>query len=371
MVRLYLSHLTLSHFRSHRRTVLDIDATPVVIFGQNGVGKTNLLEAISLLAPGRGLRRAKTHDMARQEQNIGWKLSAQLHSKGQVCEIETAYDGNGNTRSVLIDDKAAAQSTLSQYLRLVWLVPTMDRLWVEGAQGRRQFLDRLTLSFAPDHGRLSNSYDRAMRERNRLIKTGSTDPRWFDALEAQMATAGSAIEQNRLDAISRILEAQNQSQSSFPAADLELIGADDRPIFTDKNTLADAIGAERARDIAAGRSLIGPHRSDLRATYRAKSLPVQYCSTGEQKALLINLILSSARALSADFGAPPILLLDEIGAHLDANRRAALYDEISALGAQAWMTGTDAELFSQITTDAAQFCVFDGADGSTIERINP
>lgn len=343
MTGLFLSSLTLSHFRSHKRAVIDSDARPVAIHGANGAGKTNILEAISLLSPGRGLRRSSAQDMTRRPEALGWKLTALLHSQGQVHEIET-WSEAGSARQVRIDGKAVAQTALGRIARVLWLIPSMDRLWIEGAEGRRRFLDRITLSFLPDHAEQSLAYEKAMRERNRLLKDMVREPSWYLALEQQLAEAGTAINANRIAALEAISEAQMQAETSFPTATLTLVN--DMP-----QTAADlrrALADNRMRDLAAGRTLIGPHRADLEGVYAAKEIPARDCSTGEQKALLVSLILANARALAADFGAPPILLLDEVAAHLDAARRAALYDEITALGSQAWMTGTGPELFDTL-----------------------
>ncbi len=343
MGKLYLSQLTLSHFRSHKRAVVECDARPLAIFGPNGAGKTNLIEAVSLLSPGRGLRRASAEDMTRRPEALGWKLTAILHSLHQVHEIEVWSEG-GNARQVRIDGKAAPQTALGRIARVLWLIPAMDRLWIEGAEGRRRFLDRMTLSFLPDHAEHALSYDKAMRERNRLLKDMVREPSWYAALERRMAEAGAAIHAGRLEALKSIAEAQEQAQTAFPAATLSL--ECDMP--ADADGLQTALADNRTRDLAAGRTLIGPHRADLLGVYTAKGIPAKDCSTGEQKALLVSLILANARALAKDFGAPPLLLLDEVAAHLDANRQAALYDEICSLGAQAWMTGTGAEMFAAL-----------------------
>jgi DNA replication and repair protein RecF len=358
---LAIETLTLSHFRSHRATRLALDGRPVALIGPNGAGKTNVLEAISLLSPGRGLRRAAADDLARRPEALGWKVSAGIDGLSGRHEVET-WAEPGDVRQVRIDGKAVPQAGLGRVLRLLWLVPAMDRLWIEAAEGRRRFLDRLTLSFAPDHAEHSLSYDKAMRDRNRLIRDQVTDPHWYAALEAQMAASGRQITLNRRAALQRIAGAFDAT-SAFPAAGLTLTGpdGDDEP-----EDLAAALADGRRRDIAAGRTLVGPHRADLLARYTAKDMAADQCSTGEQKALLISLILANARALAADIGRAPVILLDEIAAHLDEARRAALYDEICALGAQAVMTGTEAALFEALGTRCQQLVVRDGEDGSSI-----
>ncbi len=364
MGSLHLSNLTLSHFRSHKRAVIDVDARPVAIHGPNGAGKTSILEAVSLMSPGRGLRHASAEDMTRRPEAVGWKLTALLHSLHMVHELEIWSEG-GAARQVRIDGKAAPQTALARVARVLWLIPAMDRLWIEGAEGRRRFLDRLTLSFLPDHAEVSLGYDKAMRERNRLLKDMVREPAWYAALEARMAETGAAIHANRMAALALIAGAQENAETAFPTATLELQCDMPAEVETLRQTLAD----NRMRDLSAGRTLIGPHRADLYGVYTAKDVPAKDCSTGEQKALLVSLILANARALSQDFGAPPILLLDEIAAHLDASRRAALYDEIGALGAQAWMTGTGAELFAELGARAQTLHVTETEGVSNVEAV--
>jgi DNA replication and repair protein RecF len=354
---LVIETLGLSHFRSHRAARLHLDGRPVALVGPNGAGKTNVLEAVSLLSPGRGLRRAAVEDLARRPEVLGWKISATVQGLSARHELET-WAEPGEARQVRIDGKQATQASLGRILRILWLVPAMDRLWIEAAEGRRRFLDRMTLSFTPEHGEQTLIYDKAMRDRNRLIRDGVTDPHWYAALEAQMAEAGQQITQNRRAALSRIAAAVDPA-SAFPSADLSLAG-------DDAGDLGAALADNRRRDIAAGRTLVGPHRADLQARYAAKDVPADQCSTGEQKALLISLILANTRALAQDLGRAPILLLDEVAAHLDATRRAALYDEICALGAQAIMTGTDADLFDALGPRGQRLAVQEEPDGSRI-----
>ena len=366
MAGLYLSTLTLSHFRSHKRAVIDLDDRPVAVFGPNGAGKTSILEAVSLLSPGRGLRRSSAEEMTRRPEALGWKLTGLLHSRGQLHEFEIWSEG-GAARQVRIDGKAAPQTALGRIARVLWLIPSMDRLWIEGAEGRRRFLDRMTLSFTPDHAEVSVGYEKAMRERNRLLKDMVREPSWYAALEGRMAETGAAIHANRLAALRAVTAAQEDAETQFPVATLSL--ESDMP--EDAAGLRAALNDNRMRDLAAGRTLIGPHRADLAAVYAAKQVPAKDCSTGEQKALLVSLILANARALAADFGAPPLLLLDEVSAHLDAERRAALYKEIVALGAQAWMSGTEIGLFEPLGV-AAQYLEVTEEDGvSRVAKAEP
>ena len=364
---LHLTRLTLSHFRSHKSATLDLDARPVVIHGPNGAGKTNIIEAVSLFSPGRGLRRASAQDMARRPEALGWKLTGILHSLHQTHEVDL-WSEDGAARQARIDAKAATQAALARIARVLWLVPAMDRLWIEGAEGRRRFLDRMTLSFFPNHAEVSLTYEKAMRERNRLLKDQVRDGHWYVAVERQMSEAGQEIHQNRLAALARIAEAQAHAQTAFPAAELELTMTEGEMPLSPSD-LRDALSESRFRDLAAGRTLVGPHRADLYGVFAAKGVAARDCSTGEQKALLVSLILANARALADDFGAPPLLLLDEVAAHLDATRRAALYDEICALGAQAWMTGTGAELFAEMGGRAQQVEVTETGGLSSVRQV--
>jgi len=354
-----ITGLTLSHFRSHKLARLALDGRPLAISGPNGAGKTNILEAVSLLSPGRGMRRAGADEIARKPEALGWKVTATIDSLGHTHELETWAEAAA-PRQVRIDGKTAPQVALGRIARVLWLVPSMDRLWLEGAEGRRRFLDRMTMSFEPAHADAVLSYEKAMRERNRLLKDHVHDDAWYRALEDQMASSGAVIEANREAALTRIAVAQAGAKTAFPVADLELDAG------LGQEGLRAAFAEGRGRDLQAGRSLIGPHRSDLAATYSAKCVAAKQCSTGEQKALLISLILANARALTEDTAAPPVLLLDEVAAHLDADRRSALYDEIVALGAQAWMTGTGVELFEALGDRAAYLSVTETDGVSTV-----
>ncbi len=365
MPRIAVSALGLGHFRSHTRARLTGDGRPVAIFGPNGAGKTNILEAISLLSPGRGLRGAQAGEMARAPDGVGWKVTATLETPHHLHEVETWAEPNHPSRQVRIDGKAAAQTALGRIARVLWLVPAMDRLWLEGAGERRRFLDRMTLSLEPGHGDEALAYERAMRERNRLLKDQVRDPAWYRGLEAQMARHGARMAAARDAALARIKAAQEGAETAFPRADLALAATEGVRI-TQQDALAAALAEARPRDLAAGRTLVGPHRDDLEAVYAAKGVPARLCSTGEQKALLVSLILANARALAAELGAAPILLLDEVAAHLDAGRRAALFDELCAMAAQAWLTGTDAALFTALGDRAEWLEVTEGPGGSVL-----
>jgi DNA replication and repair protein RecF len=362
MSGLSLIDLSLSHFRSHRAAKVSFDGRPVALIGPNGAGKTNILEAISLLSPGRGLRRAAAEDLSRKPEALGWKILATICGQNADHDVETGAD-HGQTRSVRIDGKTATQVSLARITRVLWLVPAMDRLWIEAPEGRRRFLDRMTLSFAPDHAEAVLGYEKAMRDRNRLLKDQVQDAHWYRALEARMVETAAQMEANRAATLRRLIAAQADAETAFPNVTLTLTNPD--PV----DDLAIALANGRRRDMAAGRTLVGPHRADMSGTYADKGTPADQCSTGEQKALLISLILANARALTADLGAAPILLLDEVAAHLDTTRRASLYDEICALGAQAIMTGTEAALFDSLGHRAQVFELSETAQQSHIKEI--
>ncbi|MEO0823875.1 MAG: DNA replication/repair protein RecF [Pseudomonadota bacterium] len=375
MQRSAVLSLRLSHYRSWRAAALETGGASVVLTGPNGAGKTNLLEAVSMLVPGRGLRRAGAEEPVRRPERLGWRLAAEVETGRDTIEIVTGVETPETPRrSVEIDGKAAAQTALAQHLRMIWLTPAMDRLWMEAAADRRQFLDRMAMGFAPDHAEAALAYEKAMRARNRLLRDERegtrADPAWLGGLEAQMARAGARLARARAEALARLADAQhralsrpesaeNRAETLFPRARLSILGrmetriaealtaGDDLDSLETEEAAGMALALERgrARDATAGRTLEGPHRSDLEAVYAAKDMPARACSTGEQKALLISLCLANARALSDATGAAPVLLFDEVAAHLDHDRRRALFAEIEALGAQAWMTGTGPELF--------------------------
>ncbi len=361
----HLVSLVLSHFRSHQRTRLDCDGRPVVLSGLNGAGKTNVLEAISLLSPGRGLRRAAPEEIARKPQGVGWKLRAEITRPDGLRQIET-WAEPGQSRQLRLDDKAAPQTVLGEIAAMLWLTPAMDRLWIEAPEGRRRYLDRIVLSFRPGHAAQTLAYEKAMRERNRLLRDQVSDAGWYGAIEAQMAQAGAAISANRRAALAELAR-HGIADGPFPQADLSLDCA--APVAVDD--LATALAEGRRRDMAAGRSLTGPHRADMLAVWAAKGMAAAQCSTGEQKAMLISILLANARALKLRDGHAPILLLDEVAAHLDAGRRAALYDALCDLGAQAFLTGTGAELFADLGPRAQHFTVSERNGRSILEENFP
>ena len=365
-----LRRLTLTDFRSYERAEIAFDGRPVAIAGENGAGKTNLLEAVSLIGPGRGLRSARLDELPRIDGAGGWAVSARVDDGVDERRFGVGAQASKPDRRVCrIDDASASgPGAFAEHLRFLWLTPAMDRLFMEGAGERRKFLDRMTLAHNPSHGKTSSAYEKAMRQRQRLLDEGGRDAEWLGALEAQMAEAGVAIAAARRE-MAEMLAASSVADDDavFPAADIALEGSLE-------TALASASTAEvedqylhelkscRRRDMEAGRALSGPHRSDLLVSHREKDRAARLCSTGEQKALLIGLVLANARALSRRAeGAPLILLLDEIAAHLDPDRRAGLFAILHDLGFQAIMTGTDKSLFTAWGERAQHFEARGGA----------
>jgi DNA replication and repair protein RecF len=356
-----VTRLTLTDFRCYDRARLAADARPVVLTGPNGAGKTNLLEALSFLAPGRGLRGAKPADIQRRGGPAGgvWGVAATVETPLGRVEIGTGRDAESESerRAVRIDGRPTrGQVALAERLAVVWLTPQMDRLFVDGASGRRKFLDRLTFGFDPAHAGRLTRYEHALRERTRLLRDPVREPAWLDAVEATMAETGVAIACARRDMVRR-LNSATQGVDPFPKAAVQVSGAveqwlEDDPALAVEDLFKDHLTQSRTADAESGGASIGPHRSDFVVHHVGKGMPAELCSTGEQKALLVAIVLANARLLAAERGAAPILLLDEVAAHLDADRRSALYREILALGAQTWLTGTDEALFAAFGQDA-------------------
>lgn len=375
--------LTVSRFRNYRTLKLELDHAPVVLTGQNGAGKTNLLEAVSFLAPGRGLRRARLGeiDQVATETPIGarpndisnvWAISAEIEGAFGHARIGTgrdpvAADTGSDKRLVRIDGvPAKSQTQLGEYLAISWLTPQMDRLFIEGTSQRRRFLDRLVYAFDSQHASRVNSYTHAVRERGRLLRQGRTDSAWHQALEEQIATSGIAVAAARRELVSRLVPMASAGYGPFPGALMSVEGVveswlDEGPALDAEDRFRAALAAARRLSTVESASIPGPHRSDLRVLHSIKNMPAEQCSTGEQKALLIAIVLAHARLRSRDQGEAPLLLLDEVAAHLDSQRRAALYDILDTLGSQAWLTGTDAALFDAIADRAQHFTVRDGA----------
>jgi DNA replication and repair protein RecF len=370
-----LTRLGLRDYRNYAALDLRLDGRHVCLFGQNGSGKTNLLEAVSMLSPGRGLRGAEFGDLVRQtpegEAARGWAISTSVRDGDVDRRISLALeldDQGRSRRTARLDGVDTAQQDLGELMRVIWLTPAMDRVFTGPAGDRRRFLDRQVLAHFPSHAAASAGYEKAMRQRNALLEQGRSDPAWLDAIEVGMASAGAAMAIHRIDAVKVMQEAiLARPEGAFPKALIDLDGqfelhAANGVALTDiEQEIIVQLRENRGRDRIAGRTTEGVHRTDLRVIHAPKGLAADQCSTGEQKALLIGLILANAQALfERDFAPSPLLLLDEAAAHLDSDRRAALYDELAALGGQAWLTGTDRSLFDAFGDRAQRFEVSDG-----------
>ena len=370
---LAVRQLRLTDFRNYRQLRLDCGLEPVVLVGGNGAGKTNLLEALSFLAPGRGLRRARLDEVGYRQTRketggeepnavpgpTNWAVAATLDTPEGRLAIGTGLEpgrgeGSPSRRVVRIDGRAAAsQTALGLHVAAVWLTPQLDRLFLDGASERRRFLDRLVTALHPQHAGDVAAYENALRQRARVLAEGGRDPHWFTALEDTMARHGVALAAARADTVHRLDAAARLGIGPFPRAALAMAGEIDGWLDTmaaldAEDRLRAELAANRLRDTEAGTTSIGPHRSDLAVRHLDLDLPAAEGSTGQQKAVLVSIALAHARLVAMSRGRPPLLLLDEIAAHLDAERRTALFDEVVALGAQSWMTGTDAELFAPL-----------------------
>jgi DNA replication and repair protein RecF len=370
--RVAVVRLDLTNFRSYREARVETDGRPVVLTGPNGSGKTNLLEALSFLAPGRGLRRAKLGEIDRRGDGPApWAVAARLAGPSGETAIGTGRDGgpeSGDRRVVRIDGRdVKGQAALAQHLNLVWLTPQMDRLFQEGAAPRRRFLDRLVFGFDPEHAHRLAQYDLALRTRARLLREGSRDLAWIALLEETMAREGVAVAASRRDIVQRLdAAALEAADAEFPVPRIALDDATDgwlgeMPAVAAEERLAAEFAASRRLDAETGGAAQGPHRADLAVRHATKGVDAPDCSTGEQKALLIAIVLAHAR-LQADLrGVAPVLLLDEVAAHLDRSRRRALFERLLALGSQAWLTGTDMELFEDLRRNAHCLSVSEGS----------
>ncbi len=360
-MRSAIDHLELTDFRSYERAELAVGGASVFLFGPNGAGKTNLLEAVSFFSPGRGLRGAGLAEVGRRSpaEGVGraWAVSALIGGDAGQARLGTGLEIAGAARrAVRIDGESAPAGRLAEFARPIWLTPAQDRLFLDGAAERRRFFDRLVFAALPAHAADVGAYDRALRERTRLLAEAPADPAWLTALEAAMATAGARVAQARARTLSDLaVEIDARAGRAFPRAGLALTGEWERLALAGAQAaeiearLVAALASGRARDAAAGRALAGPHRGDLLVTHFERGRPAADCSTGEQKALILNLVLAQAARLSRVKSQPnPILLLDEVAAHLDPFRRAALFDEIEALSLQAFLTGTEEALFETL-----------------------
>lgn len=363
-----LIRLSLTDFRSYEACALELDGRPVWLAGPNGAGKTNLLEAVSFLIPGRGLRGSGLAEVGRRMpgEKVGraWAVSALVRAGDDEVRLGTGVEQAGAARRIVrVDGEPAPPGRLAEHVRQVWLTPAQDRLFLEGAADRRRFFDRLVFAAEPQHAAHVAAYEKSMRERMRLLTDGPADPAWLDALEARLAEAGTLMAEARARTLAALAaEIGTRGERPFPQARLSLTGDWERMAgegvdFAEiESRLAKALAAARERDGAAGRALTGPHRGDLSVIHAEKDRAAAECSTGEQKALILNLVLAQAARLARAEGQPaPILLLDEVAAHLDARRRAALFDEIEALGLQAFLTGTDEMLFEGLAGRAQGF----------------
>lgn len=370
--RLHVAVLQLQDFRNHAHFALQLDDRPVCLIGPNGAGKTNILEALTLLAPGRGLRGASAEEMARGgAQGVAararaWSVFAQLRQGEDRRQIGMGLEtvpGLGHKRMARLDGRPASSGELAKAARMAWVIPAMDRLFAGPPGDRRRFLDRLTLARASEHGAVASAYERALRERQRLLGEPRPDGAWLTGLEQEMAAHGAALAAARVETLRHLRQAiAARPSAAFPEALLAMEG-DLEAAFEAGGVSADieedfarSLRAFRGRDGAAGRAHLGPHRSDLLVRHGPKDMPASLSSTGEQKALLLGIVIAHVRALSQDPGAgPALLLLDEAGAHLDAARREALAMELLALPGQSWLTGTDASLFEAFDRQAQRF----------------
>lgn len=364
----YLSQLKLQNFRCYEKAVLDgLSSGLIVLHGQNGAGKTNVLEAVSLLSPGRGLRSAKALEFQKRDSDQPWGIAGICETRGGGVKLGTGLDPLKDKRVVRINGvNAKSQNALSDYVSCIWLTPQMDRLFIEGAGTRRRFFDRLVFAFDPGHSGRVTRYENAMRQRSKLLQEGNADPVWLKSLESQMAETGVAISAARLDFVQKLQAACDhidaKEEAYFPRAIIELRGTIEEllsksPAVEVEEMFAYQLEQSRERDAIVGGAASGPHKSDMVVTYASKKMPAAQCSTGEQKALLITIVIAHGRMMAAEKGAPPILLLDEVAAHLDEGRRAALFDILISLGGQVWMTGTDISLFDSVLEKAQIFYV--------------
>ena len=364
----HLQNLKLSNFRCYESAALrDLSSGFIVLHGANGAGKTNVLEAVSLLTPGRGLRGAKPMEIQNAQVGDPWAVAGAVKTAFGPVQLGTGIDAQTEKRVVRVNGQnAKSQSALGEHLSCVWLTPQMDRLFLDSSRERRSFLDRLIFAFDPGHSGRVTRYNNAMSQRSKLLRDGKNDPAWLDGLEAQMAETGVSIAAARLEFMERLQSASAESSHDlFPQARLNIGGTVEEllgnaPALEVEEMFKYQLQQSRPKDAIVGGAATGPHKSDLKVVYAAKNMAADQCSTGEQKALLIGIILAHARLIEAERGAPPLLLLDEVAAHLDEERRAALYDLLHALGGQVWLTGTEKNLFTPLEGKARFFEVRDG-----------
>jgi len=381
--KIAVRRLSLTDFRCYPFVRLETDARPVVLTGPNGAGKTNLLEALSFLVPGRGLRRATLSEVGRIDAGAGngetppraWAVAARLQRGDMEMDLGTGYLQNGGAtaskesrprRVIKIDGKPVKNQTeLGRNVSAQWLAPQMDRLFLEGPAARRRFIDRLIYGFDPDHAGPVAAYEHSLRGRNRLLRDGCSDAAWFDSIEESLARHGIAVAVRRRDAINRLGPIAAKARGPFPGADISLTGALEDwlasgPALAAEEQMRQKLLETRTDDAAGGGTSLGPHRSDVCVRHRGAGMEAAQCSTGEQKALLVAIVLAAAQLQAEDRGHAPLLLLDEVAAHLDSTRRGALFGLVSELGIQAWMTGTDEAIFEPLGARAQRFRVSEG-----------
>jgi DNA replication and repair protein RecF len=359
-----ISRLTLTSFRNYRAASLDVDQSLVALTGENGAGKTNLIEAISLLIPGRGLRRATLEELAFVEGDGSWAVSAEVEGMLGLATLGTGVpppmaEAAARSRECRIDrEPVGSAAAFADHLRVIWLTPAMDPMFTGPASERRRFLDRLVLAVDAEHQGRVNALERSLRSRNRLLEDPRPDQHWLDAIEHETAELAVAVAAGRAETVRRLQGAlASRKDDAFPSAEIELDGwmeqlLPEHPAVAIEERYRGILRDNRARDAAAGRTLDGPHLTDLAVRYPPKAIAAADASTGEQKALLIGLVLAHANLLAEMTGAAPVLLLDEVVAHLDPGRRAALYDALERLGAQVWMTGADPAAFADVAARA-------------------
>ena len=363
-----IRRLMLRDFRSYESLDVRFAARLVALTGENGAGKTNLLEALSMFSPGRGLRRAESGDCARQGAPGGFSVSVELETDGHPVQLGHGFEPFEGRRFRVDRLPVSSARAFAERLQVVWLTPTMEGLFAGPAGDRRRFIDRLTLGVDPDHGARVSKFEQALRGRNRLLEDGGSDPRWLTAAEQEIAALGVAVASARLDTAQRLqalIDSSRAAASVFPHAVVALHGEletmlAELPAIVVEEKYREMLAQSRRRDAAAGRALVGPQTSDLLARHGPKDAPARECSTGEQKALLVGLALAHTRLLANLRGAAPLVLLDEIAAHFDAKRREALYDELERLGSQVFMSGADPALFAPLQGRAEIFLVTPG-----------
>ena len=378
-----ICRLTLTNFRNYHAVQIVVGAAPVVLVGPNGAGKTNVIEAISFLAPGRGLRRAMLEDVAFSEGDGGWAVSADVEGALGLATLGTGIEpaiseDSTRSRKYRVDrEPVPSAASFADHIRIIWLVPAMDGLFNGPASERRRFLDRLVLAVDAEHMTRVNALERSLRSRNRLLEDARPDPHWLDAVEHETAELAVAVTASRVEAVGRLqaVLAARTDAAPFPAAEIALEGwmenlVAHHPAVEIEDRYRVVLRDNRARDATAGRTLDGPHLTDLAVHYAAKQIAAAEASTGEQKALLIGLVLAHAGLLADMFGFAPLLLLDEVVAHLDPMRRETLFAELEKLGAQVWMTGADAAAFSSIKAHTQVLEVSPGGVRRKVQEID-